>query len=745
MKNLKYILILITFLLFNIESFAQLPLQFGDGVITHNPNGPVLRVIHTSNTTTAPLGSNWISPPKPANNFYPNWTSSKLGRVFGITLDQNSNPNIYVSSTQVHGGGPNFKRKVWRIDGTTGADTLVYDFNNPSGIGTATSSRSLGNVKYYKFGAVENIYVSDFNTGEIHRLTGNSTTTSLWANSSSIIPKFGGSSANQNWVPYGIAIRKTSSISKLYYAKLNTTAMSSTFEIWSVDLNAVGDFIVGTETLQVLPVVAGNPMTPIADIAFTDDGKKMLIGQQTWGSLSSSLGAHNSMVIELENIPLNSNIWVNSGNNFPSGSIGAKNCVGGVSYSNNVLLKDKEFDCDKSVYFTTDAIQLTSLPFVYGVQGMYSTGGSLANSIWIDADDVYTSQDKTQLGDVEIYKKPNVCTPPCDCGQWENIALSSNANWWNPSSSPIPPTLTFNQGSSTGILFPHYICNGNCSATYSYSLTSASGNVTNLSGTNSLDLSQQAIKNLPCGSYFINITPKCGNVVCPPIRIPLVIVCPPPCSDCGGIASVTSNGTPTISNGTISGNFTINNSKPVSEVRVLVEEFRVTSNNENCLICKNPPKTWGSIQSATLGALSPALSNAITTDNREVVFNNNSVFPMPSNMAITLALPQSVNLSCCEVKVEVCLKFIIRDVNCCEKEILKCFTFTLPQSGTSTGGTTGNYPNMDSTGKCLPGFKDCDGVLANGCEVNITNNSSNCGVCGNVCPSGKTCVGGICL
>ena len=158
-----------------------------------------------------------------------------LGNIFGITLDQNLAPNIYVSSTQVHGGGPNFMRKVWRLDGTSGSHSLVFDFNNPSGTGTVTSSRSLGNLKYYKFGAVENIYVSDFNTGEIHRLTGNSTSTSLWSNASSIIPKFGGSSANPNWVPYGIAIRKTSSTSKLYYAKLNTSAMSSTFEIWSVD------------------------------------------------------------------------------------------------------------------------------------------------------------------------------------------------------------------------------------------------------------------------------------------------------------------------------------------------------------------------------------------------------------------------------------------------------------------------------------------------------------------------------
>ena len=691
MKNLKYILLLITFLLFNIESFGQLPLQYGDAVATHSMNGYtnagiVVRTIKTNNTTGAPLGSNWntatMSPigNKPPNWNAPNWTFANLGAVYGITLDQNASPNIYVSSTQIYSGGTNHNRKIWRLNGASGAHTLVYDFNNPSGIGSLTSNRSLGNVKYSKFGAVENIYASDFNTGEIHRLIGNSTSALLWTTASNFIPKFGALTANLNNIPYGIAIRKVSGSNKLFYARLNTTAMSSTFEIWSVDLNAVGDFIVGTETLQILPIVAGNPSTPIADIAFTEDGRKMLIGQQTFWNFSSSLGAHNSMVIELENQPFNSINWNPSGNNFPSGGwYTNKNCAGGVSYSDNILNTNNQFGCDKSVYFTSDAINYPS-PAVYGIEAYTSSGGIVSNSIWIDQDDLITSHvDKNFQGDVEIYKNPQACNP-CQCGQWENIALGNNGVWWNPSSSPTPPTLTFNQGSSISYLFPHYICNGNCAPTFTYSLTSASGATTPLSGTNSLDLSQTTIKNLPCGSYFINITPKCGNVVCPPIRIPLVIVCPPPCNDCGGNASVTSNGTPTISNGTISGNFTINNSKPVSEVRVLVEEFRVTSNNENCLVCKNPPKSWGSIQSATLGALSPSFSNALTVDNREVVFNNNGVLPLPSNMAINLALPQSVNLSCCEVKVQVCLKFIIRDVNCCEKEVLKCFTFTLPQS-----------------------------------------------------------------
>lgn len=684
MRKFKYILIL-PFLLFYIISVGQLPLQFGDAVTTHSPfsGGIVVRTIKTSNTSTAPLGTNWntasMTPvgTKPANWNATNWKSATLGNVFGLALDQNSNPNIYVSSTQVYGGGINQNRKIWRLDGTSGANSLVFDFNNPSGIGNVVSAKSLGNVKYSKFGAVENMYASDFNTGEIHRLTGNSSTALLWAISSSFAPKFGGSLVNTNWVPYGIAVRKVSGSSKLFYAKMNITAMNSTFEIWSVDLNPVGDFIPGSELQQFLPIIAGNPRTPIADLAFTEDGKKLLIGQQTWTNFTGSLGAHQSMVIELENIPLNSNTWVSSGNNFPSG-FSAKNCVGGVSYSNNALRTASTFGCDLSVYFTADAINFS--PDVYGLQGMVSTGGTLTNSIWIDEDDNLSFQDKAKLGDVEIYKNPNACSS-CKCGEWESISLGDNGSWWTNSSAPAAPlpSLSFNQGTSTGVLFPHYNCEGKCKANFTYNLINANGTSQALTGNTSLDLGQGAIKNLPCGNYFIMISPTCGDLKCPPIRIPLVIVCPPPCLDCKGNASVTAHGNPIYQNGMVSGNFAINNSNPVSEVRFMVEEFRLISSNgnENCILCKNTPKTWGSIQSAALSSISPSFSNAITIDNREAVFNNGGILSMPGNLAFSLALPQTTGLECCKVKAEICVKIIIRDVNCCEKEILKCFTVDL--------------------------------------------------------------------
>ncbi|MBL8678530.1 MAG: hypothetical protein JNK05_05170 [Myxococcales bacterium] len=49
--------------------------------------------------------------------------------------------------------------------------------------------------------------------------------------------------------------------------------------------------------------------------------------------------------------------------------------------------------------------------------------------------------------------------------------------------------------------------------------------------------------------------------------------------------------------------------------------------------------------------------------------------------------------------------------------------------------------------RCLPGFANCDGVVSNGCEVNTTNNASNCGGCGTRCslPNAlAACSGSVC-
>ncbi len=46
--------------------------------------------------------------------------------------------------------------------------------------------------------------------------------------------------------------------------------------------------------------------------------------------------------------------------------------------------------------------------------------------------------------------------------------------------------------------------------------------------------------------------------------------------------------------------------------------------------------------------------------------------------------------------------------------------------------------------QCAVGFGDCDGVIFNGCEVDLRVSAENCGVCGRVCRAGQVCEEGAC-
>ena len=78
-------------------------------------------------------------------------------------------------------------------------------------------------------------------------------------------------------------------------------------------------------------------------------------------------------------------------------------------------------------------------------------------------------------------------------------------------------------------------------------------------------------------------------------------------------------------------------------------------------------------------------------------------------------------------------------------------TLTSPNNCGSCGVVC-NFPNAIAgcaAGVCIiaacnTGYADCDGNVANGCEVNLNISSNNCVTCGVICPPGKTCVGGSC-
>src|SRR5262249_51914160 len=48
--------------------------------------------------------------------------------------------------------------------------------------------------------------------------------------------------------------------------------------------------------------------------------------------------------------------------------------------------------------------------------------------------------------------------------------------------------------------------------------------------------------------------------------------------------------------------------------------------------------------------------------------------------------------------------------------------------------------------KCLPGYADCDGNPANGCEISTDTDPNNCGACKNACPMNLPgCSQGMCV
>ena len=86
--------------------------------------------------------------------------------------------------------------------------------------------------------------------------------------------------------------------------------------------------------------------------------------------------------------------------------------------------------------------------------------------------------------------------------------------------------------------------------------------------------------------------------------------------------------------------------------------------------------------------------------------------------------------------VDGCEINIANDVANCGACALACVT---PNATPACAG------GMCRIAACNMGRSDCDGVVANGCEADVANDSANCGACGKACSQYAVCKSGVCV
>ena len=383
-------------------------------VLPSDPNGFVMAIVDSRNPT-GPTGQNWLAPRchnasgTPANQ----WRASNLGEVFGIALDRQTPPNIYVTATSIYPGdqfGPGGPGGVYRIDGST--------FNICSYISFAdVGSVSLGNICYDR--VHDQFFVSDLDHGWIRRVKGAGCAGveqvphfdhGITGRANQLLPIVTDSSGSNVLTDVGRRVFGLQCYqNRLYYSVTDSIGGATTNEIWSVGLDVGGDFIASGITgprreiapLPSLPHANMATWIPVTDIAFSETGK-MLVGERALcigntANLTST--AHDARALQFV---LSGNTWsapfqFEIGSYFPGNS--GKNSAGGVDY-----------DCHDWVYATGDALSFGNLgQYIYGVEILPAGVNSVPNSYLVDIDGDTSTLDKAFVGDVEVIR----CCAPC--------------------------------------------------------------------------------------------------------------------------------------------------------------------------------------------------------------------------------------------------------------------------------------------------------------------------------------------
>ncbi|MFZ1323298.1 MAG: hypothetical protein WAT71_17215 [Ignavibacteria bacterium] len=439
-----FLTIIICFTFSQSYSQAFKPLKPGQSVVTSydpvNSNYNAVKVIDLRNKPADAPGGNFWNPNSYAGA---NWDHNTLGNVFGIALDDEPNPNIFVSRSTVYCGTDrtNFTDLIYKLDGTNGSVSAYISKNNSAGPPVANvntipnTGPGLGNLSYDKWH--KQLFATNMEDGVIYRIKDNAGTgivKSYFDPFTVDVPSNGFAVRGER--VWGIGVYgKNSADVRVYFGRWKSDRANTgngLNEIWSIALDLSGEFIPSTLKLEItIPAVLYGYSNPPSDIEFSSKGE-MIVAERTMNGdmgpcVADGYWAHQSRVIIF---PQNS-FGKYSSSNYSIKKIGLiynENSSGGADFQYGYLDSNNNTSilCDSVIVGTGDYLyNRPSYGLVYGLQysDKYFAGTSsfMNYSQFIDLNGNYGTGDKTTPGDVDVYRKNS-----CGCSNNDSIYIRDN-------------------------------------------------------------------------------------------------------------------------------------------------------------------------------------------------------------------------------------------------------------------------------------------------------------------------------
>lgn len=444
-------------------------------------------------------GGNWPAPMYhgDANS----WKSSKFGQVYGIAIDKRN--NIFITASSSYGnfaadplgfGATGGSGGIYRLNSATGVGaafvtTASYTQTPAASVGTTTLPNGngtnvkpgLGNITY---DAVhDKLFVTNHEDGVIYRINAISGVVEGFYDPTvpanplgTTNPAMVADNQTLGFAPlgeriWGIGYNPVDN--RIYYSVWmedlsNGTATTSNI-IRSIGLTATGAFNAASDDraeIKMPDFPSTIRSSPVADIEFSSAGK-MFVGECSMGG-PMSRSAHSSRAFQYTGVSL---AWGTPMQVYVGAGATQTNSSGGVDYGYGGWDKQKRENlfCDSVFWMSGDYLAFFGgFSAVYGLQMTPNSGNTNANvqatGYFIDLNGVPGTQDKTQIGDVDIFRDScgsklvagNVCdsvrvtaksmadgTPGAHCCY--KVTLTNGvANFWtNVTAQAISPGFTF--------------------------------------------------------------------------------------------------------------------------------------------------------------------------------------------------------------------------------------------------------------------------------------------------------------